>query len=175
MEIPVVFTLTELWLLNDVVRHDEERGDEREQPRYPLVSTRLNEEIALAINTCMTVGMTEQTILLSYAELLLIDAGVRRGMKTPEGAKGSEILLKTFAARARLSAGFLDLWPTVSEENDVSYSDALALTQKEEVNQDAVSDDDSDTDKDPDPDPAARPRAARRSRKAPGHDLPPTA
>ena len=120
----------------------------------------------------MMVGMTEQTLLLSYAELLLIDAGVRRGMKTPEGAKGSDILLKTFAARAKLSAGFLDLWPTVSEENDVSYSDALA--QKEEVNQDAVSDDDPDTDEDPDPGPRTRPRPSRRSRKASGHDLPAT-
>ena len=144
MDAPVIFTLQELWLLNDFVRHDEEKGDERERARYPTVSTPLNEEIALALNACHEHGLAEYTLTLAYADILLIDHQIRRDYKTMEGANGKAILLKVYKARAVMSNRLLAKWPTSEPIEDKSY--------RKEVQRAAASD---DPDEGADPHPVA--------------------
>lgn len=100
---PVVFTLAELWLLNDFVRHEL---PDAKTWRFPPASEDLNEEIAMAIDTCESHGVQEYTLLLSRGDLLLIDFHVRRDHRTPEGASGKTLLLKTFRARKELATEF---------------------------------------------------------------------
>ena len=116
----MVFTLAELWLLNDFVRHDEEKDLREGAGRYPIVSTALNEEIALAINSCHEFNLVEYALILGYADVLLIDALIRRDYKTMEGAKGKDILLKVYKARASMSGGFIEDRP-MSKSEDKTY------------------------------------------------------
>jgi hypothetical protein len=99
---PVTFTVNELWLLHDFIRH--EMPDARAW-RYPPASEELNEEIIFALEACEDHGLTEYTLLLSRAEMLVIDYFIRRDHKTPEGASGKKLLLKVFRARRELSSG----------------------------------------------------------------------
>ena len=96
---PVVFSLPELWLLHDFVRH--EIPDARSW-RYPPASEDLNEEIAMALESCETHDLEEYTLMLSRGDLFVIDSFVRRDHKTPEGASGKQLLLKVFRARKAL-------------------------------------------------------------------------
>lgn len=98
--VPIVFTLAELWILQGFVRHDERALPE---DKYPLKSTDLNGTIALAISTCERVSLKEHTLLLSYEEMLLIDAAVPQAVKTEEGGRGKDILLKICNARSILT------------------------------------------------------------------------
>jgi len=95
----VTFSLPELWLLHDFVRHEI---PEAKSWRYPPASEDLNEEIALAIEACETHELTDYTLLLSKGDLLVIDYFVRRDHKTPEGAAGKKVLLKVFRARKEM-------------------------------------------------------------------------
>ena len=97
---PVTFTLAELWLLHDFIRH-EMQG--QETWAHPPVSEELNEEIAQAIAACDADGLQEYTFLLGRHDLLAIDYLIRRDYKTPEGASGKTVLLKTFRARRGLA------------------------------------------------------------------------
>ena len=97
---PVVFSLPELWLLHDFVRH--EIPDARSW-RYPPASEDLNEEIAMALESCETHDLEEYTLMLSRGDLFVIDYFVRRDHKTPEGAGGKQLLLKVFRARKALA------------------------------------------------------------------------
>ena len=114
---PVEFTLAELWMLNDVIRHDE---DAISKKAWPLVSTQLNGEIALAILACEDSSLKTYTLALTKGDMLVLDANVRRDMKTPEGAKGKEILLKLFKARYELAYG-----ATAEGGEDLTYRQAL--------------------------------------------------
>ncbi len=127
--IPIVFTLEELWMLNDFVRHDEERGEEK--VKYPNVSTKLNEGIALAIYSCETYGHKDYTLNLDYAEILVIDNHIRRDMKTKGGANGQEILMKVYKARSEFSAGYITDWPVNQIQEDVSYEEAKKVKEEE--------------------------------------------
>ncbi len=114
---PVEFTLAELWMLNDVVRHDEYAISKK---AWPTVSTQLNGEIALAILACEDSSLKTYTLALTVGDMLVMDANVRRDMKTPEGAKGKEILLKLFKARYELAYG-----ATAEGGEDLTYRQAL--------------------------------------------------
>jgi hypothetical protein len=98
---PVTFSLGELWLLHDFIRHELPDANNW---RYPPASRDLNEEIAFALEACESCEMDEYTLCLSKADLLAIDYFVRRDQKTPEGASGKGILLKTFRARKELAS-----------------------------------------------------------------------
>jgi hypothetical protein len=127
--VTVVFTLEELWLLNDFVRHDEERYDENSKPpKYPTVSTELNEDIALALVACVESNLKEYALALSYRDMLLIDYHVRRDAKNQGGAKGYEILLKTFRAREALAN---NLSVVVDPKEDKTYAEELKNAQSE--------------------------------------------
>ena len=96
----VTFSLPELWLLHDFVRHEM---PDVASWRFPPASEDLNEEISLAIEACETHDLKEYTLLLSKGDLLVIDFFVRRDHKTPEGASGKRLLLKVFRARKELA------------------------------------------------------------------------
>ena len=117
----VEFTLAELWFLHDLVRHDEEAINE---DKWPVVSTELNGQVALAIVACEDGGLKSYALALDEGGLLLLDYHVRRDMKTPEGASGAEILLKTFRARRDLAYG-----PTAGD-GDMSYREAMDRNAK---------------------------------------------
>ncbi len=114
---PVEFTLAELWMLNDVVRHDEDAICKK---KWPSVSTQLNGEIALAILACEDNGLEAYTLMLMKGDILVMDANVRRDMKTPEGAAGKAILLKLFKARYELIYGAI-----AEGGEDLTYRQAL--------------------------------------------------
>lgn len=99
---PVTFTVNELWLLHDFVRHEM---PDASGWRYPPASEDLNDEIVFALEACEDHGLSEYTLLLSRADILVIDYFVRRDHKTPEGASGKKLLLKVFRARRELSSG----------------------------------------------------------------------
>lgn len=143
--VPVVFTLAELWMLNDFVRHDEEKDLREGAGRYPVVSTALNEDIALALNACHEFGLTEYAVILSYADVLLIDYQIRRDQKTMEGAKGKDILLKVYKARASMAGAFIEDRPVSAEDK----------TYKEEVKRHATTSDGPDKVTDTGPDQVA--------------------
>jgi hypothetical protein len=109
----VVFSLPELWLLHDFVRHEI---PDAKSWRYPPASEELNEEITMAIESCETHGLPEFTLLLSRGDLLVIDYLVRRDHKTPEGANGKMVLLKVFRARKALASDIPD-----HEGDDLAY------------------------------------------------------
>ncbi len=121
--VPVVFTIAELWMLHDFVRHDSASGDQR-PPDYPIVSTALNDDIAHAILSCHEHGQADYTLWLGYGDLLLLDYHIRRDYKTSEGAFGRAILLKVFKAREALCVdSLLEDWPLMAEgDEDDSYA-----------------------------------------------------
>lgn len=115
---PVPFSLAELWLLNDLVRHEMAEAD---RWRYPPTSKELCDEIALAIVACEDMDLEEFVLLLSDGDLMVIDYNVRRDHKNPEGAIGKHILLKTFRARAQLAIGFQE-----DKQDDKSYVEEVS-------------------------------------------------
>ncbi len=137
----IEFTLQELWLLHDVIRHNEDGVPKK---KWPKVSTELNSEIALAILACKDSDLKIYTLMLTQGDILVMDANVRRDMKTPEGAKGVEILLKLFKARFELIYG-----PLAEGSVDLTYRTTLDRKnyEKKEVDDASTStDDDPDTD-----------------------------
>jgi hypothetical protein len=111
--VAVVFSLPELWLLHDFVRHEI---PDAKSWRYPPASEELNEEITMAIESCETHGLSEYTLMLSRGDLMVIDYFVRRDHKTPEGASGKQVLLKVFRARKALASEIPD-----HDGDDLSY------------------------------------------------------
>ena len=138
---PVSFTLAEIWMLHDVIRHDEDAICKK---AWPSVSTQLNGEISLAILACEDNSLEAYTLVLTKGDILVIDANVRRDMKTPEGAAGKAILLKLFKARYELIYGAI-----AEGREDLTYRQALDRKNFEpkEV-EDAEPSDSSDDDPD---------------------------
>lgn len=96
---PVTFTLGELWLLSAFVRAD---CPERERWAWPPANKALNDEIAFAIVACEEDRLSEYTLELSEGDLIVIDNVVKFDAKTTD-ARGKDILLKTYKARAQLA------------------------------------------------------------------------
>ena len=155
IERPVSFTQPELVLIHTLVRHESQ--DERTW-RFPPTSKSLNEDIAGALLACDRYKLEEYTLLLSKGDLLVIDYWVRYDMKTPEGAKGKDILLKIFQARDEMNTGLL---VGQDEEDDDSYTGAMkrasdlmiaSLEKEKEVTEDATNKPDNHADPNPDSD-----------------------
>lgn len=145
MEVSISFSLAELWLLNDFIRHEIEN---RDNWAYPPASRELNLEIALAIASCEENKLDEYTLLLSEGDILVIDYNVRAAHKTPEGAKGKDILLKLYRARAKLEEDSLG-FKTNADTDDKTYKSAVK--EKEVTDASASDSPDEDTDEDPKP------------------------
>lgn len=141
--IPVIFTIAELWMLADFIRHEI---PDHEKWAYPPASKDLNTEIALAIATCTDNNLDEYTLLLSEGDVLVIDYNIRAAHKTPEGAKGKDILLKLYHARSKLSYDY----SIGDNEDSDDYKSAVRKKEKEDAavcaSTNNNSDDDSDTD-----------------------------
>jgi len=115
----ITFSLPELWLLHAFVRHEM---PQQEQWKLPPADEELNEQITLAIESCERCELAEYTVLLTRHQLLVVDYLVRYDCKTPEGARGKDILLKTFAARRELTLGLPNC---EGSANDATYSEAM--------------------------------------------------
>lgn len=146
-EASVTFSLDQLWLLNDVVRHE---GDNSRVWKFPSASLELNEKVAEAILICeesrpgvsAPPSISSYTLELSHGDLLCIDFWVRRGMKSPGGDPiGQKLLLETFKARRSLSGG----WEATATE-PVMKPEQIEAKIAEWRNQDADSVSDNDTD-----------------------------
>lgn len=100
-EVGVVFSLDQLWLLNDLIRHE---SDQDKTWKIPPSSKELNATVADAILACEDHGLTEYTIPISSGDTYVIDFHVRRSMKSYLGTPiGVNLLLKVFRARRELS------------------------------------------------------------------------
>ena len=117
---PVTLTVGELWLLHDFVRHEMPDANAW---RYPPASRDLNDEIVFALEACEACDLSEYTLALSRADLLAIDYFVRRDYKTPEGASGKTVLLKTFRARKELAS---EMTMALGEAPDRTYKEVSA-------------------------------------------------
>lgn len=78
-----------------------------ERWKFPPCDLELNEEIALAIDACVSDNLLEYTLDLTRQQLLAIDAVIRHDLKNSMMAKGRDILLKVFRARRELAFGYL--------------------------------------------------------------------
>ena len=144
--INIQFTEAEIWMLHAFVRHDRESNN---RDRYPIVSTELNRQIVFALLACTNSDIKEYNLLFSEADLLLLDWCIRDDMKSPAGANGKEILLKTFQARSDLIYG-----PT-SEHQDIDYKTAISRKTIRAVEEEDHAKPDNGTDEDPDDHPFA--------------------
>ena len=124
----VTFTLPELWLLADHIRHEVV---EMERWAFPPASLDLNDQIASAIAACEQFHWKEFQLWLSRHDLLVIDYNVRTGaVDAKREASGQAILLKTYTARWNMSLDY----PT-AKDGDISYKEAKdALSQREDDN-----------------------------------------
>lgn len=77
-----------------------------ERWKFPPVDLELNEEIAWAIDACVSDNLTEFTLDLTKQQLLVIDYLIRHDYKNSMMAKGRDILLKVFRARRELAFGY---------------------------------------------------------------------
>lgn len=108
--VPVVFDLSELWLLRMYVRH--EMANIEQWRAFPPVSLELNDDIAAAILFCVENDETEAALLLSRGDCLVLDYLIPQDAKSPDGKLiGKPLLLKTFAARREIAGG-----PMATEE-----------------------------------------------------------
>lgn len=124
---PVVFTLSELWLLQGKVRH-EIAG--REQWQTPPADRELNDQVAMALLFCEDNSAGEACLALSIGDCLVLDYVVPQDAKDSEGrALGKPILRKTFAARRALLG--LDLASTAEEPADSQVDVPLMMSMFE--------------------------------------------
>lgn len=120
-DVPVEFTIEELWLLQDNIPHEAAGQGEW---RYPPASLALNHQIADAIYVCTSYEERSYTLMLDMHDCLIIDYKVHQDMKDGDGNPiGRDILLKTFAAR-RVIRG--DEFPE-AEGEELTKEEVLAL------------------------------------------------
>lgn len=101
--VPVTFTLSELWVLQGVVRHESAQPW---QGKWPITSVELNDRIAEAIWFCTNENQQEAAIILTRGDCYLIDALVPASAKDTDGKLvGKPILLKTYHVRSVLADG----------------------------------------------------------------------
>ena len=118
---PVLFSLSELWLLQSVVRHEIAQQSSWQKPPANLA---LNEAIADAIYSCVEYGYAEVALQLTAHHLLIIDALVPQAAKDADGKLlGKPILLKSFAARRALTDGGALDTGSAAEPEQPSFAD----------------------------------------------------
>jgi hypothetical protein len=94
--VSITFTLDELWLMQRVIRHE----DDHDRWRFPPASYELNDAVAYAIVSCSRWGQQEWTLELDLRQLMAIDYCVPQDAKDVNGKLlGKSILLKSFEAR----------------------------------------------------------------------------
>jgi len=147
---PVVFTVEELWLLQDAIRH--ETPNQEEEWIRPPSDLDFNNEIALALVVCYRHQLPEYTLMLSMGDCLAIDYTVAQDAKTPEGADGRVVLFKSFEARRRL-LGLDDENEAVGNDYSFEQVSNLDLSEVEDAN--------TVTDKKDDKDVSRRPNKTR--------------
>ena len=113
--VSIMFTLAELWLLNDIVR-----------------DSRLSPEVGLAINACTRHDLEGYALVLDQSLLLIIDCLMSRVLNTPEGASGMEILLKIFRGYEWLANSRLGI-TEADQSNDLTYVEAMTRKELEDV------------------------------------------
>jgi hypothetical protein len=118
---PVTLTLSELWLLHAFIRHEM---PQQEQWKLPPTDLDLNEQIAFAIMACEEGGLHSYTLAMTVHQLLCVDYWIRDEHKTVTGARGKDILIKTFRARRSLSG---ELPVPVGDTPDATYTQALSV------------------------------------------------
>lgn len=112
-EMPAIFSLDELWVLQRYVRHE---CADREKWKFPPASLELNEQVTDAIRFCAETGTDEAALLLSKGDCLLLDMVVPQDAKTTKGVlAGPSILLRAYGVRHALT---IDLEPTPAPEPD---------------------------------------------------------
>ena len=119
MSVFITFTAAELWLLCSLIKPATKHiGFESEGAQAQPGSTRLNNQLADALIACEDSKLEEYTLDLTREDLLLISYVLEPSYKTPEGASGKQILLKTFRARQK-DAGLI-----LAQIDDRTYSEA---------------------------------------------------
>ena len=152
MGVFITFTAAELWLLCNLVKPATKHiGFESEGAQAMPGSTRLNDQIADALIACEDSKLEEYTLDLTSEDLLLIAYVLEPSFKTPEGASGKQILLKTFRARQE-GAGLI-----LSVESDRAYSEV----RKENENASDITSEDARTINNEKPAPKRRTRQTR--------------
>lgn len=100
MHVACVFTLDELWYLQSIIRH----GQEREWNCPPPTSMGLNDEIAHAIVWCELMKQGDVALLLDRAACLAIDYCAKQGDKDAKGQLiGKTVIRKVCYVRAELA------------------------------------------------------------------------
>jgi hypothetical protein len=104
--VSTLFTLDELWIMREVVRHEHEN---QELWHFPYADLEFNDQIAAAILFCVENAEAEAPLLLSRGDCLILDHSVNLTHKDKDGLPlGKSILLKSFAARRTLRDGALE-------------------------------------------------------------------
>jgi hypothetical protein len=86
-----------------VVRHEVAQG---EQWRYAPASLDLNDQIAESLVRCEELDIDEAALILSMADVLVIDYCVPQSAKSASGvAIGKSILMKSFRVRKAIQGG----------------------------------------------------------------------
>lgn len=118
----VLFTLSELQLLQSTLRHEVQNAS---QWRYPPCSLEVNDQVAAALLFCFEFAQNEAPLALSYADCLAIDAVVPQTAKDINGTPvGYHVLLKSYAARRALRAAIP--MPTIYPANELSLAEIRA-------------------------------------------------
>lgn len=100
-EMPAIFSLDELWVLQRYVRHE---CPDREKWKFPPASLELNEQVTDAIRFCAETGTEDAALLLSKGDCLLLDMVVPQDAKTTKGVlAGPSILLRAYGVRHALT------------------------------------------------------------------------
>jgi hypothetical protein len=123
--VSVLFSLDELWIIREAVRHEV---DGQDRWLFPPAGLELNDQVADQILFCVEKKEIEAPLLLSRGDCLILDFCVNLTMKDKDGLSlGKSILIKSFAARRDLRDGALE---TGTEPSAPSVSEIKAALQE---------------------------------------------
>ena len=122
----VCFSLDELWLLQQYVRHEMQGG--REWEAAPA-SLDLNDRIAGSILMLEETSEAEAAFELTFRDCLAVDCTVPASAKDVDGKPiGKKILLKTFEARRQLQLKFGS-----TDEVDRQFTPEMAQAVRQQI------------------------------------------
>jgi len=100
---PVTFGVSEIWILQSVIRHE---SADQEKWHNPPSSRSLNGKVSEALLACSKYDLDQYTLELTLGDCLALDYGVKQGIKDVDGKDLSKpLLLKIFAARDAVENG----------------------------------------------------------------------
>lgn len=144
-EVPVDFTLAEIYYLQGLIRY-EMPGEEHW--KYPPVSERLNDAVAEAYESLHHLDGTPKPtetaqLLLTRHDTYVLDYHCRTEHRTGQGEMvGRNILLKAFRARKSMDLGVPF---ATTEEHDQTYTEALYEREVEDAHSTITNDDANDS------------------------------